>query len=58
MGGAAGGFAVGFGFATAFAAWFFAGNGLESGPAGVLAGGFFRGSHCLLEADCGVFLES
>jgi hypothetical protein len=53
-------FAVGawFGFATALAAWFFAGNGLETGPAGVLVGGFFRSSHVLLEADCGVFVES
>ena len=48
----------GVGFATAFAAWFFAGNGLETGPAGVPAGGFFRGRHGLSEADCGVFVES
>ena len=48
---------AGFGFATALAARFFAGNGLKTGPAGVLADGLFRGSHVLLEADCCVFVE-
>jgi hypothetical protein len=56
--GAAGRFAVraGFGFATALAAGFFAGNGLETGPAGVPGAGLLCGSHGLLEADCGVFV--
>jgi regulator of RNase E activity RraA len=49
---------AGLGFATAFAAGFFAGDGLETGPAGVLVGGLFRDSHVLLEADCGAFEES
>jgi hypothetical protein len=58
--GRAGRFAVraGFGSATAFAAGLFAGNGLETGPAGVPGGGFLCGSHGLLAADCGVFVES
>jgi hypothetical protein len=56
----AGRFAVraGFGFATASAAGFFAGYGLETGPAGVPGGGLLCGSRGLLEADCGVFAES
>jgi hypothetical protein len=49
---------AGFGFAATLAAWFFAGNGLETGPAGIRVSGLFRGSHVLLEADCGVFVES
>jgi hypothetical protein len=49
---------AGHGFATAFAAGFFAGNRLKTGPAGILAGGFFRGSHILLEAVCGDCVES
>jgi hypothetical protein len=58
--GAAGRFAVraGFGFATAFAAGLFAGNGLETGPAGVAGGGLLCVSHGLLEADWGVLVES
>ena len=48
---------AGFGFAATLAAWFFAGNGLETGPAGVGGSGLFRGSHVLLEADWGVFVE-
>jgi hypothetical protein len=49
---------AGLGFATAFAAGFFAANRLETGPAWVLVGGLFRGSHVLLEADLGGFVES
>jgi hypothetical protein len=49
---------AGFGFATAFAARFFAGNRLKTGPAGVLVRGLFRSSHVSLEADLGAFVES
>jgi hypothetical protein len=49
---------AGFGFATTLAVWFFAGNGLETGPAGIRVSGLFRGSHVLLEADCCAFVES
>jgi len=60
LGGAAGRFAVGagFGFAATLAAWFFARNGLETGPAGIGVSSLFRGSHVLLEADCCTFVES